>query len=447
MARAPLPLACSVSTEPLSAEPVSAEPLSAEPAATATRPVTPRGLGRLQVALAIGALSLGGFGIGVSEFVTMGLLPEIARGVDVDIPSAGHLVSAYALGVVVGAPVIATTAARLPRRALLLGLLAAFLAGTVLTVLAPGQGTLLVARFLAGLPHGAYFGVASLVAASLVAPGLKGRAVSAVMLGLAAANLAGVPAATWLGQQLGWRSAFVAVAVVAVLTAVAVVAVVPRTPGTPQATVRTELAALRLPQVWLTIGAAVFGFGGVFALYAYIAPITTEVTGAGAGFVPVVLLAFGIGGVLGTLLGGKLADVALFRSLVGAMVATGLLLGLMGVAALHPVSLLVVACLVSVVTSVLVVTLQLRLMEVAGDAELIGAAAGHSALNAANALGALLGGSVIAAGLGYRATSPVGVALAVVGLGVLAVSAVLRRREARQLQRPATLPPRATADA
>ncbi|SDN80987.1 MFS transporter, DHA1 family, arabinose polymer transporter [Klenkia soli] len=381
--------------------------------------------------LAIVALGLGAFGIGVSEFVTMGLLPEIARGVGVSIPSAGHLVSAYALGVVVGAPVIAATAARLPRKGLLLGLLGAFLAGTVLTVAAPGQGTLLLARFVAGLPHGAYFGVASLVAASLVRTELKGRAVSSVMLGLAAANLVGVPAATWLGQHLGWRSAFVSVVVVALLTAVAVLVLVPRTPGNPTATISSELGALRRPQVWLTLGVAVVGFGGVFALYAYIAPITTEVTGMPAGFVPVVLLAFGIGGVVGTVLGGKLADVALFRSLVGAMVGTGVLLGSVLVAARHPVSLLVVAFLVSVVTSVLVVTLQLRLMEVAGDAELLGAAANHSALNAANGLGAYLGGVVIAAGWGYPATSVVGVGLAVLGLVVLACSAVLRRRELR----------------
>ncbi len=172
--------------------------------ATATRPVAAR-----RATLAIGALGMGAFGIGISEFVVMGLLPEIARGVDVDIPTAGHVVSAYAFGVVVGAPLIAATAARLPRKGLLVGLLAAFLAGTVLTAVAPGYGTLLAARFVAGLPHGAYFGVASLVAASLVPPEAKGRAVSSVMLGLSVATLAGVPAATWLGQQLGWRTAFV----------------------------------------------------------------------------------------------------------------------------------------------------------------------------------------------------------------------------------------------
>ena len=381
--------------------------------------------------LAIAALSLGAVGIGVSEFVTMGLLPEIARGVDVDIPTAGHLVSAYAFGVVVGAPVIAASAARLPRKGLLLGLLGAFLVGTLLTVAAPGYGSLLAARFVAGLPHGAYFGVASLVAAAMVAPENKGRAVSSVMLGLSVATLAGVPAATWLGQQWGWRSAFVAVVGLAALTVLAVLALVPRTPGNPAATVRSELGALRRPQVWLTIAVAVVGFGGFFALYAYIAPLTTEVAGTGAGFVPVVLLAFGVGGVLGTVLGGKLADIALFRSLVWSMAATGVLLGAVYWGSRSPVSLVALALCITVVTSVLVVTLQLRLMEVARDAELLGAALNHSALNAANGLGAILGGAVIAAGWGYESTAVVGVVLAVLGLGVLAVSARLRRAEVR----------------
>ena len=168
-------------------------------------------LGPRRLVAALVALALGGFAIGTTEFVTMGLLPDIARGIEVSIPSAGHVISAYALGVVVGAPVIAALGARLPRRALLVGLMVAFLVGNSLTALAPGYGTMLGARFVAGLPHGAYFGVASLVAASLVPPRLRGRAVSSVMLGLAVANLAGVPAATWLGQHLGWRSAYWAV--------------------------------------------------------------------------------------------------------------------------------------------------------------------------------------------------------------------------------------------
>jgi MFS transporter, DHA1 family, inner membrane transport protein len=388
-------------------------------------------LGSGRVVAAVVALALGGFAIGTTEFVTMGLLPDIADGVGVSIPSAGGLISAYALGVVVGAPVIAALATRLPRRAVLLALMAAFLAGNVLSALAPGSTTLLLARFLSGLPHGAYFGVASLVAASLVAPHLRGRAVSSVMLGLAVATLAGVPAATWLGQQLGWRSAYWAVVVIAAVTLASVLAVVPSSPGRPEATVRSELGALRRPQVLLTLVIAVVGFGGMFAVYSYVAPLVTEVTGLPRGAIPLVLLAFGIGGVVGTALGGRLADRALFRSLVGANVVTGLLLAVMPLAAQTPVTVIAAVTLLSMSASVLVVCLQLRLMEVAGEAQMLGAALNHSALNAANALGAWLGAVVIAAGWGWTAPSSVGAGLALAGLVFLGWSAALRRRELR----------------
>jgi MFS transporter, DHA1 family, inner membrane transport protein len=378
---------------------------------------------------ALVALALGGFAIGTTEFVTMGLLPDIATGIGVSIPSAGHVISAYALGVVVGAPVIAALSARLPRRALLMGLMAAFLLGNGFTALAPGYGSLLLARFVAGLPHGAYFGVASLVAASLVPPRLRGRAVSSVMLGLAVANLAGVPAATWLGQWLGWRSAYWAVAAVALLTIASVLAVVPSAPGRRDATVRTELGALRRPQVILTLLVGVVGFGGMFAVYSYIAPLATDVAGISRGAIPALLLVYGVGGVVGTALGGRLADIALFRSLVGAEIATGLVLVSVLVAARHAASLFVVVFLLSLVASVLVICLQMRLMHVAGEAQMLGAALNHSALNAANALGAWLGGAVIAAGYGFRAPAAVGGLLALGGLAFLAASAVLRRRE------------------
>ncbi|NEK59602.1 MFS transporter [Geodermatophilus sabuli] len=390
-----------------------------------------------RVVAAVAALALGGFALGTTEFVTMGVLPDIAAGVGVDIPTAGHVISAYALGVVVGAPVLAALGGRLPRRGLLIGLMAAFLVGNVGSALAPGQSTLLLARFVSGLPHGAYFGVASLVAASLVAPRLRGRAVSSVMLGLATANVVGVPAATWLGQQLGWRAAYWAVGVLAVATVLAVLALVPSSPGRAEASVATELTALRRPQVLLTLLVATVGFGGVFAVYSYVAPITTEVTGLSRGAVPWVLLAYGLGGVAGTALGGRLADLALFRSLVGAMVAVGLLLAAVPVAAGRAVTLLAAMFLLAMTASVLVICLQLRLMEVAGEAQMLGAALNHSALNAANALGAWLGGVVIAAGLGYTAPAVVGAGLAVVGLLALTASGVLRRRERRARLVPA----------
>jgi DHA1 family inner membrane transport protein len=383
----------------------------------------------LRVVVAVVALALGGFAIGTTEFVTMGVLPDIADGVGVDIPSAGHVISVYALGVVVGAPIIAALSARLPRRALLVGLMAAFLIGNGLTAVAPGYRTLLVARFLSGLPHGAYFGVASLVAASLVAPHLRGRAVSSVLLGLAAAMLTGVPAATWMGQQLGWRSAYWTVVALAAITIAAVLAVVPSSPGRAEATIRGELGALKRPQVILTLLVGVVGFGGMFALYSYIAPVVTDVTELSRGTVPWVLLVYGAGGVIGTALGGRLADLALFPALVGSLVILGVLLATVALVSPWAPGLFVGVFFVSVAASVLAICLQLRLMETAGDAQMLGAALNHSALNMANALGAWLGGLVIAAGLGYRAPSVVGAGLAAAGLVPLALSAMLRRRE------------------
>ncbi|MGY1806496.1 MFS transporter [Blastococcus sp. SYSU D00669] len=384
--------------------------------------VTPRAV------VALVALALGGFAIGTTEFVTMGVLPDIADGVGVSIPTAGHVISYYALGVVVGAPVIAALSARLPRRALLVGLMAAFLVGNALSALAPGYGTLSVARFLSGLPHGAYFGVASLVAASLVAPHLRGRAVSSVMLGLAVAMVAGVPAATWLGQSVGWRAAYWLVVVLAALTMAAVLAVVPHSPGRADATVRGELDALRRPQVLLTILVGIVGFGGMFALYSYIAPVATDVAGLARGTVPWVLLAYGLGGIVGTALGGRLADLALFRSLVGSLVVLGVLLAVVALTSPWAPALFAGVFLVSVAASTLAICLQLRLMETAGEAQMLGAALNHSALNTANALGAWLGGLVIAAGLGYQAPSVVGAGLAAAGLVPLVASALLRRR-------------------
>jgi DHA1 family inner membrane transport protein len=398
----------------------------------------PLSTGRLVTAIA--ALALGGFAIGTTEFVTMGVLPDIASGVGVSIPTAGHLISGYALGVVVGAPIIAALGARLPRRALLVGLMAAFLVGNGLSAMAPGYSTLLIARFVAGLPHGAYFGVASLVAASLVPDRLRGRAVSSVILGLAVALLAGVPVATWLGQHFGWRSAYWAVVVLAAATVLAVLAVVPSTPGRREATVRGELAALRRPQVLLTLLVGIVGFGGMFALYSYIAPLVTDVTGLARGTVPVVLLVYGAGGVVGTALGGRLADLALFRSLVATLVGLGVVLALVAWTSPWAPALFVGVFVVSVVASALAILLQMRLMETAGEAQMLGAALNHSALNLANALGAWLGGLVIAAGFGYRVPSVVGAGLAAAGLIPLTISGVLRSRERRRL---AAVPPAA----
>jgi DHA1 family inner membrane transport protein len=378
--------------------------------------------------LAVLALAMGGFAIGTNEFVTMGLLPQVADGVGVSIPAAGHLISAYAVGVVVGAPVLAFFGAKWPRRGLLLVLMAAYGVFNVLSAVATSYHLLMVARFLDGLPHGAYFGVASLVAASMATPERKGRAVAAVMLGLSVANVVGVPAATWLGQHVGWRSVYAAVAVLALVTVAGILAFVPACPGDPEATGRRELKAFSSLQVWLTLLAGAIGFGGMFAVYSYIAPTLTDVGGLSESSVPVFLFVFGVGMVAGTWLAGELADISVFRSLLGAAVGSTVVMLLFYVAAPHGWWALPVVFLITVVGSVLVVNLQLRLMDVAGDAETLGAAMNHASLNVANALGAWLGGAVIAAGYGYRSTSLVGAALSVAGIAVLLWSALAHRR-------------------
>lgn len=379
-------------------------------------------------ALAVLALAMGGFAIGTTEFVTMGLLPQISGGVDVSIPTGGHVISAYAVGVVVGAPVLAFLGARLPRRALLVALMAAFVVGNGISALAGSYEQLVLARFAAGLPHGAYFGVASLVAASMARPSRKGRAVSQVMLGLSIANVIGVPAATVLGQALGWRSAYWAVAALGLVTMAMVAWFVPSVPGDAEASGRRELGAFRVPQVWLTLLAGAVGFGGMFAVYSYIAPVVTDVAGLGEGSVPVYLLSFGIGMVVGTWLAGVMADWSIFRSLL--IGGAGMALALLGfwVAAPHGWAALPMVFLITTLGSVLVVNLQLRLMDVAGDAQTLGAAMNHASLNIANALGAWLGGVVIAAGWGLRAPALVGVVLSLAGIAILLVSARLHVR-------------------
>lgn len=395
-------------------------------AATGARP--PRAH---DVALVVLALVLGGFGIGVTEFVTMGLLPQIAEGVGVDIPTAGHVISAYAVGVVVGAPLISLGAARLPRRGVLVALMLVFALGNALTALAPGYGTLVAARVLAGLPHGAFFGLAALVAVALAPPGRGGRAVGTVMLGLPVAMVAGVPLGTWAGQALGWQVVYWAVAAVGLLTAVLVRVWVPVFPGDRRQSFRTELRAFCDLQFWLTLLVGAVGFGGMFAMYSYIAPLVEQVTGLDRSWVPVFLLVHGAFSVLGTWLGGRLGDWSVLRTLLlMGLLSAGSLLALWQTSR-WPVPALVTLAVVAVSGSAWVIALQLRLMSVAGPARTLGAAMNHSSLNVANALGAYLGGLVIAAGHGLRAPSLVGVALSVGGLAILAVSVLLHRRSRR----------------
>lgn len=373
------------------------------------------------------ALASGGLAIGTTEFVSMGLLPQLAEATGVSIPTAGHTISAYALGVVVGAPAIAFLGSRWPRRAVLLGLMALFVVGNVATAFVTTYESMMIARFVSGLPHGAYFGVASVVAATLAPPGRAGRAVASVMLGLSFANVAGVPAATWLGQNFGWESAYWVVGVLGLLTLAMVTAFVPRIPGDRDAHWRTELAALKRPQVIVTLLAGALGFGGMFAVYTYIVPTITEVGGLPESAAPAFLLAFGLGMIAGTWVAGRLADWSIMKSLLIGSGGQGIVL--LGFSAFAGAGWWALPMVFGITTlgSILVVNLQLRLMSVSEDAPTMGAAMNHASLNVANALGAWVGGLVVAAGLGYRAPGVVGAGLALLGFALVLLSMRMER--------------------
>ncbi|MGC4962199.1 MFS transporter [Gordonia sp. DT101] len=383
---------------------------------------------------AILALALGGFGIGTTEFVAMGLLPNIAGTLGVTEPTAGHVISAYALGVVVGAPLIAALTARMSRRTLLIGLMVAFTVGNLATVLAPTYGLLIAARFVAGLPHGAYFGVAALVAAHLAGPRDRAKAVGKVMLGLSVANVLGVPMATWLGESLGWRVAFALVVVIGLATIVALVRNLPDLADMPVTNPITELGALARPQVWFTLLIGVVGFGGMFAFYTYLNSALTNVTGISVSLVPVALMLFGLGMVVGNLAGGILADRSVPLGILIGLIATGASLALFALMLQNVWAAMFLSFAIGLSGASTIPALQTRLMDVADDAQTLAAALNHSALNVANALGAWLGGVVIAAGHGYRAPSMLGALLAVAGLLVLALALVTQRRAARVRQ-------------
>jgi DHA1 family inner membrane transport protein len=400
------------------------------PAQSAQPPATPSFEPPKAIGLSLLALAIGGFGIGTTEFATMGVLPDIAGGLHTSIPSAGHLISLYALGVVVGAPLIAALGARVDRKLLLSALMAAFAVGNLASALAPSFGTLAIARFVSGLPHGAYFGVGAVTAARLAGPARRGRAFAMVMLGLTVANVAGVPLATLLGQHFGWRSVYLLVAVAGLCAMCAISLWLPRIPAAADGSMRRELGALRRPQVWFALATGAVGFGGMFAVYSYIAPTVTGVSGLAASQIWLVLTVFGLGMTIGTAVGGRLADHAVMPTLFGSFAATLAVLVAFALTAGNPWAAVTLVFLLGAVSSASVPALQTRLMDVAADGQALAAALNHSALNIANSLGAWLGGLVIAAGLGYRATGWVGAALAAGGLLVGAVSLRAGRREA-----------------
>jgi DHA1 family inner membrane transport protein len=378
--------------------------------------------------LAIFALAFGGFGIGTTEFVAMGLLPDIAASLGISEPTAGHVISAYALGVVVGAPLIASLTARMPRKTLLLGLMTLFTLGNLASVVAPTYGTLMAARFVAGLPHGAFFGIAALVAAHLMGPQNRAKAVSHVLTGLTVATVLGVPVASWLGQLLGWRSAFGLVVAIGLATLTAIWFWLPDMHSMHVTSPLTELGALKRVQVWLALLVGMVGFGGMFAVYTYVSTTLTDVAGLPRALIPLALMVFGVGMVIGNLVGGRLADISVLRALYVSISALGVVLALFVFAAHNPWTALGGLFLIGAAGSAIGPALQTRLMDVAHDAQTLAAALNHSALNIANATGAWIGGVVIAAGYGYTAPAAAGALLAVAGILVLTFSALLQRR-------------------
>ena len=373
---------------------------------------------RKQVALAIIALSIGGFAVGVTEFAIMGLQLEAVQDLGITIPQAGLLISAYAVGVVIGAPILSILGARRERKSYAMLLLGVFILGHVLSFFAPNFETMLVARFLSGLPHGAYFAVAALMAAEMAGPTKRSRAIAVVMGGLAISNVLGVPVVTALGQQFGWRWMFISVIVLALITMAAVARYAPRQMPPAKATMRSEIMGLKNKRLWVGIMLAVVGFSGMFALYSYIAPVSTDITGFSESSLPWIVGLFGAGMVVGNFVGGWAADKSVLGTVVVAMGLVAVFMVLFAYTAHIPALMLIFLFLVGVSASALGPSMQTHLIDTAPDAPQLAASLHHSAFNAANALGALVGGQVIAADLGLRAPSYVGAFAAVLGVMV-----------------------------
>jgi DHA1 family inner membrane transport protein len=381
------------------------------------------------VALVHFALAMGGFAIGTTEFATMSLLPYFAQGLHVDEPTAGHVISAYALGVVVGAPLLAVLGAKMARRTLLILLMASFGLFNGLSALAPTYGWMLVFRFLSGMPHGAYFGVAALVAASLVPDNKRSQAVGRVLLGLTIATVIGVPLANWMGQAIGWRWGFAVVAALALLTMALVYWLAPQDKPAADVNPLRELGALANGQVWLTLGIGAVGFGGLFCVYTYVASTLLEVTHVPAAMIPVALAVFGAGMTIGNIIVPKFADRALMPTAAVLLAGSAVALALYPLAAGNFWTICLDIFAIGF-AGALGAILQTRLMDVAGNAQMLAAALNHSAFNTANALGPWLGGMAIAAGWGWTSTGYVGAGLALGGLIVWGL-AILAEKRAR----------------
>ncbi|MER5389163.1 MFS transporter [Saccharopolyspora sp. NPDC002686] len=379
---------------------------------------------------ALVALAVGAFGIGTAEFVMMGVLPQAAAELGVSIPTAGNLISGYALGVVVGAPALTLLGARLSRKTMLLLTMGLFTAGNALFALAPSAGVGVIFRFLTGLPHGAFFGAGAVVAASMAGAGNRAKAVSMMFMGLTLANVVGVPLGTLLGQQFGWRATFVVVAAVGALGVAAIARLVPDQgrPAAGRSAVREQIAAFRSPQVWLALAIVTFGLGGTFAVLSYLTPILTDVSGYSPTAVTLVLALAGLGMTVGNFLGGRIADKAVMPGVYAALIGVAAVLGVFTFTSGNKITAAVTVFAIGAVGFMVAPIMQALVMDKAGGAPSLVSAALQSAFNIANSIGAYAGGLVIAGGLGLLAPNLVGVGLAAVGLVLAAALGGLDRK-------------------
>ncbi|NYI06875.1 MFS transporter [Allostreptomyces psammosilenae] len=376
--------------------------------------------------LALLALAVSAFGIGTTEFVIMGLLPEVANDFGVSIPTAGYLISGYALGVTVGAPLLIVLGARAPRKTMLILLMLIFIAGNLLCAIAPSYGLLMLGRIVASFSHGASFGIGSIVAGSLVAPERRASAIALMFTGLTLANVLGVPMGTALGQAFGWRSTFWVVTGLGVIALIGLITLVPRQPR-PTHGLRQEFSAFRSGQVWLALGVTVLGFGGMFASFSYIAPMMTDVAGFSEGAVSWLLVLFGVGAVIGNIVGGRMADRNLMGSMYLIMAVLAVVLLVFVFTARSQIPAVITILVVSSVGFATIPPCQNRVLDKAGDAPALASAVNIGAFNFGNAFGAWLGGLTIDAGLGYTSPNWVGALMAVGALVLALVSGALDR--------------------
>lgn len=365
------------------------------------------------------ALAAGAFGIGVTEFAPMGLLPVIAHDLGVSIPAAGLLISAYALGVMLGAPLMTLTTGRVPRRTLLILLAGIFTVGNLLATVSTGYGMLLVARLITSLNHGAFFGVGSIVAAGLVAPERRAGAVAAMFMGLTIANVVGVPLATWAGDVLGWRASFWGISGLGLLTMAALRLTLPNLPAPSGGDAMDELRVLRRGSVLAALGLTVVGSSAMFTVFTYVAPILREETHASLGFITAMLVTYGVGLTVGNWLGGKFADRSVDRTLIFTLGSLAAVLVALAVLMPYAAPTAILVFLWGVASFALVPPLQVRVMAAAADAPNLASAMNIGAFNLGNAIGAALGGAVIASGLGYPAVALAGAGASALGLVAL----------------------------